>query len=122
MRWPWVSRATHEAAVEALESLIRIREGIASDERAARRSVEAAYTLLVEKYAARGDPPPKATPKEPDVVTLAIIEKSKGSRGLRRHFGDYVALQRQAGVSEEAIAAAIRKGESESDEPAEEYV
>ncbi len=61
-------------------------------------------------------PPPVREPAKPDPVTQAIILKAGNSITLRKHYTQYVAMQRQLQTSDEEIAAAIMQGHSDDAE------
>lgn len=108
MKWPWVSRADYDRL-----QVLRERDSETLREERAR------YDALFEKYHAlrvegANIPLPAAPKAEPSAVMQAIIAKSgrgANARILRKHYEDYVNLQRAANIPEEEIAAAIRAGE-----------
>lgn len=110
MRWPWVSREMYELAI-----------GDCNAKYESLRQSERRYDALLDKYhalrsAGASLPEPKSEPlpaKEPDIVTQAIIAKSRGNPALRKHYADYVREQRAMNVSDEDIAAGIIQGDND---------
>lgn len=117
MKWPWVSRARYDL-------LQHNAEQITATLKAALAVSDGRYDQLLEKYGdltdkyhdlrvAGANPalPTVAIPrKEPDVVTQAIIAKSRGSAVLRKQFADLAAQRRAEDVSEPEIAKEILAG------------
>ena len=110
MKWPW------EVVAEA-------KDGEIAGLKAERDRWQLRYDLLLDKYhalrAAGANPAPEVSeplpPKEPDVVTQAILSETKLRHLPRDFFTAYVASQRRDGLDEEAIAAAIRMGQDDAD-------
>lgn len=108
MRWP--------VSAEVVDHFQRQLEQ--ADERL--RAANARYDALLEKYhdlkASGAAPTAKPAERPDDPVTNAILAKAKGHPILFRHFQTYVAERRALGVSEEEIAKAILRGQSDQDE------
>ncbi len=102
MRVPWVSRALYD--------LVRADRTRLADDLA---RAHARIDTLLDKLVAATTPPPVVSlpPKEPDLVTHAIIRMAGGDRALRTHYFEYVNQQRAQGVDDAEIALAIARGE-----------
>jgi len=57
-----------------------------------------------------------ATKAVPDAIASAIMVRAKNSVGLRRHYAEYVAVQRAAGIPDQDIADEILEGHSDDNE------
>ena len=66
---------------------------------------------LVDTLVAAQAPVVRPPPKEPDLVTHAIIRMAGTDRALRKHYFEYVNQQRALGVDDAKIALAITQGE-----------
>lgn len=103
MSLPWVSRDVVTCLREEVNRKTQeLRE--AKDE----------YHALLDKYHALkvsgAVVPQTPVPREVDVVTQAVIAKSRGNPLLFKHFGTFVATQRAYGANEDSIAQEILNG------------
>ena len=116
MRWP-VSAATHDAVLALLADERQRADDTRRSVRDHIQELHTRYDALLEKYHAlkvAGGAPPQAVAERPvDVVTQAIITKSRGNPTLYAHYGSYVAKARAMHIDEEVIADAIMRGEDD---------
>lgn len=119
-----VSRARYRLLEHNMQELVtQLRAALAvADARAVAAEQRAetlfeAYRELRLTHGANPQPtvatPPKATP---DPIGSAIAVRAKNSVGLRRHYTDYVAIQRAAGIADDEIAKGILEGHSDDNE------
>jgi hypothetical protein len=114
MRFPLMFRTTHDALLAAKDAqLALLRETLAKAEARAEAAEARAVALMdLTKPAPKPTLPPK---RVPSATETAIALRASGDPGLARYLGQWAKQQRAGGMSEEAIADAILKGES-SDE------
>jgi len=97
MIWPWVSRGWAEALQKALDREIERNDRLMDR-----------LSGLVDKAGQNVQVAPE--PRLPDVVTQAVIAKSRGIPTLYQHYGAFVAARRAIGATEESIAQEILHG------------